>query len=174
MQDFQNAFARFLALCEHDLSAPFVCTRDALVEGRWTPLYAQFTLETERKVFGIMSTGNFTHSHEHCLFLPAEQLDEAALDELLGYIRTVRDSRVLPDSAHEFSLVSLVLVCGGAPDRAVVKRIKKLDEDVQYRAPQGGWSSVRVALVDLEGRKMYANRAGLALASRMKDALHKL
>ena len=70
--------------------------------------------------------------------------------------------------------MSLVLVTGGAPERAVTKPIKKLVEDVQYRDPQRGWSSVRVALVDLEGRKMVFNRAGTALADRMKDALQKL
>lgn len=174
MQDFESACARFLTLCEQDLKAPFVCERDALIEGRWTPLYAQFTLDTERKVFGIMPTGNSTHCHEYCVFLPVERPNEAVLDELLSYIRKVRDSRVKPDRTHEFSLVSLVLVTGGAPERAVTKPIKKLVEDVQYRDPQRGWSSVRVALVDLEGRKMVFNRAGTALADRMKDALQKL
>ncbi len=174
MQDFESACARFLTLCEQDLKAPFVCERDALIEGRWTPLYAQFTLNTERKVFGIMSTGNHTHSHEYCIFLPVERVDEAGLDELLAYLGRVRNSCVQPDHSHEFSLVSLVLVTGGAPDRAVAKRIKKLVEDVQYREPQRGWSSVRVALVDLERRKMVCNRAGTALADRMKSALQKL
>lgn len=174
MQNFESACTHFLALCEQDLKAPFVCEHDTLVEGRQIPLYAHFTLDTERMVFGIMPTGNRTHSHEYCMFFPVERLDEMMVDMFLAYACKVRDSYVQPDRAHEFSLVSLVFVTRGAPDRAVAKRIKKLVEDVQYREPQRGWSSVRVALVDLEGRKMIFNRAGTALAARMKGALQKL
>lgn len=174
MADFNDAFTRFLELAQQDMASTFVFRRDAMVAGRWVALYASFDVRGERKPFGMIPTGNFTHCFEHCVFLPAERLDETALDELLKYIAHAHDTLVQPDGVHEFSLVSLVLATHGALTREMLKKIKKYQLDKRYKKPQNGWSSVRLAVADLEHGTVAANRAGSALADRLKPTLQKM
>lgn len=174
MNDFSGAMGRFLQCAQTDMNKTFHITRDALVAGRWVPLEAWFDVEGERKPFGILPTGNFTHCFEYCLFLPAEQLGAAELAAFLDFALRAHDELVDPNEQHEFTIVSLVLLTAGPVDRAALRRLKRFSCERQYKRPQQGWSSVRVAAVDLEGRTIVSNRFGSALADRLKPTLARL
>lgn len=173
MKSFDETFERLLLAVEADMGEPFTLRRDAMVAGRWVALTARFGLDGERRIFGLISTGSSTHCHEICLFLPAETLDDAALDGLLAYIEQVHEQEVRPDAAHEFTMVSLVIAAGSV-DAKQQKRIKKYSFEKRYKKPQNGWSTTRLAVVDLSNDKIYANLAGTALRDRLLPSMKKL
>lgn len=173
MTDFNALFSRLLDLIEQDMQKDFTVRRDALIEGRWVALDASFDLESERKPLGLIPTGFVTHCHERCLFIPAEHLTADDLAQALDYITRVHDNLVVPDSNHEFSLFSLVLVTDHF-DRALHKQLKKYTHDVQHDPPLRGWSTVRVAVVDLPAGTVFTNKLGAPLGDRMKATLKRL
>ena len=117
-----------------------------------------------------MPTGSTTHAHEYRLLFAAPDLEEAALDGWWTYAAEAEDALVQADAQHSFSLVSLILVTGPA-DKALQKKIKKLSAERHYEGEQGGWSTIRLAVVDLVGRKVYANVAGDPLKGILKPFL---
>lgn len=173
MTDFSKQFERMLDLAEADMRKDFTLRRDALVEGRWIALDASFDLEGERKPFGLIPTGVKTHCHERCLFMPAESLTEEGLEEALDFITRVHDNLVNANQTHEFSLFSLVLVTDRF-DRSLHKRLRKYAHDKRHQAPSRGWSSVRVAVVDLSAGTILTNKLGAPLGDRLKPTVQKL
>lgn len=173
MADFSSLFDRLLDLAEQDMRPHFSLQRDTLVEGRWVALEAFFDLDGERKTFGLIPTGRRTHCHERCLFIPIEHLTEEDLAEALSYITRVHDHLVAPDKTHEFSLFSLVIVSDGV-DKKLRKPLHKYIHDVRHKPPHAGWSSVRVAVVDLPRGTVRTNHMGAALGDRLKPTLEKL
>ena len=65
-------------------------------------------------------------------------------------------------------MVSLILVAGEV-DKAVIRKLKGKTSELRYDKPNAGWSSLRVALVDLESRKIHVNRMGAPLRDLIKD-----
>ena len=173
MTDFSKLFERLLELAEEDMRKDFTLRRDALVEGRWIALVAYFDLEGERKPFGLIPTGVKTHCHERCLFMPAEGLTGEDLEEALNFISRVHDNLVDANQTHEFSLFSLVLVTDHF-DRTLHKRLKKYAHDVRHRSPARGWSSVRVAVVDLSAGTILTNKLGAPLGDRLRQTVQQL
>src|SRR5699024_12401798 len=48
---------------------------------------------------------------------------------------------------HLFTLISVVLVCREC-DPAALRRLRRYASEVNYRAPESGWSSIRLAVVE--------------------------
>ncbi|MGE4547934.1 MAG: hypothetical protein AB7C89_00105 [Intestinibacillus sp.] len=173
MTDFSALFEQLLNAAEEDMRKDFTTRRDTLVEGRWIALDASFDLEGERKPFGLIPTGVKTHCHERCLFIPMQELTGEGLEEALDYITRVHDNLVEADQLHEFSLFSLVLVTDHF-DHSLHKRVKKYAHDVRHQAPARGWSSVRVAVVDLSAGTILTNKLGDTLGDRLRPTVKRL
>lgn len=174
MSNFSERFARFLDIAQEDMAKGFQFQRDAMVAGRWVAMKAWFDLANERKVLGLVPTGNITHSFEYCMFIPVEKLDGEKLEEFLSYITQAHNTLVHPDSEHEFTMVSLVIATDGPFERELNKRIRDFSLEVHYKPPKNGWSTVRVAAVDLAHGKITVNRLGSALADRLKPTVKRL
>lgn len=172
MQSFEQKFEHLLTAIESDMHDPFSLHRDAMVAGRWVALDASFGLNAERRIFGMVPTGNMSHCQETCLFLPFETLTLSTLEEQQRYAARVVEETVQPDATHEFSMVSLVLATN-AMDKALQKPIKKYTHDIRYALPQRGWASVRLAIIDLSDGKIYANLAGSSLRDRLLPSVKK-
>lgn len=171
--DFEAAFARLLEGAAQDMQKDFAIQRDTLVEGRWVAMEARFDMTFERKPFGLIPTGNMTHSHEVCLFVPVPTLDEAQLTQLLEYLSRVQDTQVQLDKWHEFTMVTLVIATEQM-DRALVKPLRRHHDQREYPAPNTGWSLARVAVIDLTARKAHVNADGKPVADRMSATLKRL
>lgn len=168
---FNAAYPNLLKAVEKDMPADFEFSRDALIAGRWVALAARFDVISERKLFGIMPTGNKTHCHELCLFMPTPALDEPHFTDLTEYFKMVQKIEIQLDRAHEFTMFSFVLLTDTRPSAALQKKIRTFTDERKY---QFGWSSARIVVADLQTHKMYHNKFGAPVAERLRTSLKHL
>lgn len=164
----------FSALCAKAAAAlpePFTVAENATVCGREVPLYAQFHIESERKMFGIMETGNRNHCHEYRCLFSVSALTEEAAGSYCDFARTMQETLIAPDRCHEFSIVSIALVCDRI-DKEGARLLKKYRSYTRYATPANGWSEVRLAALETASGKAFANVAGAPLVDWLRIAAH--
>ena len=101
-------------------------------------------------------------THEYRLLFAVPSLDEQTLDDWWKYAQQVSAELVKPDENHDFSLLSVILAAGEI-DKSVLKKLKKLSDERKYQSGKHGWSSIRLAVVDLDTHKVHTNRMGDSL-----------
>ena len=163
----------FIALCdrmEQGQDRVFASRRNAAVAGRMAALVSEMNMTEERKILGIMSTGMTSHAHEYRLLFAAPTLDAAGLADWWRYALDAEQALVQADERHSFSLVSVVLVAERV-EKEAAKRLKRLSAERKYGA--NGWSSIRFAVVEIGGGKVYTNREGETLRGILLPFLQK-
>ncbi|MGM9611870.1 MAG: hypothetical protein ACI3XZ_00050 [Butyricicoccus sp.] len=168
VSNFSENFIEFVNRVEQALPKQFVPVRMTEHNGRVAALTAEYSISEKRKLMGIMPTGSTSHCHEFRLLYAVPTMDLAALEDWWEFARGVQREIVPVDPLHEFSMVSLILVSGEV-DKAVIRKLKGKASELRYDKPNAGWSSVRIALVDLESRKIHVNRMGAPLRDLIKD-----
>ena len=167
--NFPESFVSFCSRVEQSLPHQFSCARMTDYCGRIAALSAEFSTSEKKKLMGLMPTKQITHCHEFRLVYAVPVMDLPALEDWWEFARQVQHEIVPADPTHEFSMVSLILVSGQV-DPAAVKKLKNRASELRYTAPgTSGWSSVRVALVDLDRRKVHINRMGGPLRELIKN-----
>lgn len=171
MEQFTTDFIALRDRMEAALPAAFSeRERGVIIADHGCALAAGFSLKGERKMFGIIGTGSFTHSHEERLLFSAPGLTAGDLPAWRDYAARVVKERIHLDRAHEFSIFSFILVTDHA-DRALIRGLKKLDIQAQYSEPNAGWSHTRCLLIDLGAKKMYPSPLGKPLVELMRGLL---
>ncbi len=89
-------------------------------------------------------------------------LDEQTLDDWWKYAQRGQRRAGKPDENHDFFAVSVILAAGET-DKSVLKKLKKLSDERKYQSGKHGWSSIRLAVVDLDTHKVHTNRMGDSL-----------
>lgn len=169
--NFPTYFASWRDAIEQSLDNVFEHTRNVSVADRLTALHAWFDSNTELKMLGIIPVGGPpVHSHEHRLLFAVPHFDRAALDDWWNYAKEVQKTLVQPDAAHQFTLISIILVCDTA-DPSALSRLRWRASEVTYRKPQNGWSSIRFAVINAASGKITSNRAGAPLADLLRTAI---
>ena len=169
--DFSAAFVALRDRMEQGQDTAFASRRNAEVAGRTAALVSEMNMAEERKILGMMPTGATSHAHEYRLLFAAPGLDAARLEDWWRYALDAEALLVQPDERHTFSLVSLVLAVENAP-RETVKRLRRLSAERKYgRNGSCGWSSIRVALLDLGSGQVHTNRAGDMLRDVLRPFL---
>ena len=165
--DFSTEFVALRERIVQEQDKAFVCKQNVEVAGRVAALVSTFDSVAQRKLLGVVPTGGSSHAHEYRLLFAVPTLDETTLDDWWEYALQVEQALVQPDLGHDFSLVSVILATG-AVSRPVQKKLRKLASERQYKGAQAGWSSVRIAVVGLEGRDIHTNRMGDSLKNILK------
>ena len=165
--DFSTEFVALRDRIVQEQDKAFVCKQNIEVAGRVAALVSTFDSIAQRKLLGVVPTGGSSHAHEYRLLFAVPTLDETALEDWWEYALQVEQALVQPDMGHDFSLVSVILVTGSV-SRPVQKKLRKLASERQYKGAQAGWSSVRIAVVGLEGRDIHTNRMGDSLKNILK------
>lgn len=160
--DFSAAFVALRDRIAAGQDPSFVSEQNRPVSGRTAALVSTLTVSQERKLMGIMPMGSSGHAHEYRLLFAAPTLDETGLADWWDYAAQVEQTLVEPDAAHDFSIVSLILVTEQA-SRPVQKKLKRLSGGRRFEKPQAGWSTIGVAVVDLTARRVYTNSMGSSL-----------
>lgn len=160
--DFSTDFITLRDRMAAGQDGQFVSRVNTEVCGKMAALYSALGLDAERKILGLVPTGGKSHAHEYRLLFAAPALDEAQLDGWWDYIRQVENELVRPDADHVFSMVSLILVAEQT-DKKLQKKLRRLAAERKFDKPAAGWSSVRIAVVDLAAHKIYTNRLGETL-----------
>lgn len=169
IENFSERFIDIVNQIEKELPEPFQKQRMVDYDGNIAALSANFALSEEKKWLGIMSTGRSTHCHEFRLVFACPILDADELTKWWDFL-CIQQSKLIPvDKDHEFSLVSLILVCGNISDIAI-KNIKKLDNQLKYnKTGQSGWSNARMVAIDLSTQKIFASKTGDMLRDTLKN-----
>lgn len=168
-EDFSTKFIKIVKQIEDNLPNEFQKQHMINYDGKISPLCASFSLNEEKKWLGMLSTGKTTHCHEYRLVYSEPQLDVNKLKNWWDFLCNQQKKLIPVDSFHEFSLVSLILICGSADDESL-KTLKKLDNRLQYnQINQNGWSNARLAVINLEKNKIYASKSGDSLVSTLKN-----
>lgn len=173
--DFYTRAAEYLDAFQTDMKRDFHLIPNAEYGDRRFPLYGVFELEETSTV--ISKKGKSVFSYEFCYFDTCEHLDE---DSVLHYCAILDDmaARYVPwtDRRHAFSMLSMVVLTDGAPDRGLQKRIRKFKhEEMRKRESEGfGWCSARLCIVDLSTGTCCTNSHGKALENRVKQTVQKL
>lgn len=165
--DFSTEFVALRDRLLQGQDKAFVSTVNAAVAGRIAALTSTFDITAQRKLLGLVPTGSSSHAHEYRLLFAVPELDEAALADWWDYALQAEQALVQPDANHEFSMVSVILATGSVP-RPVQKKLRRLSSERQYKGAQAGWSSLRMAVVGLEGHEVYTNRMGESLKNILK------
>lgn len=166
--DFSTEFVALRDRLVRTQHKSFVSEQNVEVVGRVAALYSTFSIKSERRVLGLMPTGNAGHAHEYRMLFAEPRLDEDSLTDWWEYAREVERTLVKPDATHDFSIVSLVLVTQTA-DRAVQKKLRRLSAERQFAGGKQGWSSIHFAVVDLSEHKIYTNRLGGTLKNILQQ-----
>lgn len=169
VSNFSERFIDFVNRVEQDLPKQFKPVRMAEHNGRIAALTAEYSVNEKKKLMGLMPTGTTSHCHEYRLLYAVPSMDLAALEDWWEFARGLQQEIVPVDPLHEFSMVSLILIAGEV-EKDAIRKLKGKTSELRYDKPNAGWSSVRVAVVDLDTRKIHVNRMGAPL----RDILKKL
>lgn len=170
MNDFATAFltlrGRMLQAWQQDLKIE----QNTTVCGQPTALHCWFDNVKEIMLFGMMQTGETSHSHERRLLVTAPVLDEAAWAHWWQYAQQLQDTLVDASEGHGFTYISLIIACGQV-DKSVEKGLRKCNRDIVYEGDQHGTSTLRLCIVDLSRKKCFCNRMGGTLGDMIKPLL---
>ncbi|MDR1619371.1 MAG: hypothetical protein LBS18_01715 [Clostridiales bacterium] len=133
--------------------------------------YAHFTQRMEKYVLVHRSKLYATESNEHVFFVHDRRLDEATWEAEKSFITQAERDYVIPHSEHMYSYMSLVLLCESIDDK-VKKLIKRFSFTRNYRFTLHGYSTVRVAALDLSDETIVTNRRGKGMKKVLENALH--
>lgn len=175
MMDLYTTAARYLDAFQADMKRDFRLIPNAEYADRRFPLYAM--LEIEENATLLMKNGKSVFSYEFCYFDVCEHLDEDAVRYYCGVLNDIAESYVpWTDPTHGFSMLSMVVLVDGAPDRALQKFIRKYKHEETRRRPKDGygWCSCRLCVVDMTDGTCYTNRHGSALGSRTGAAARRV
>lgn len=79
-------------------------------------------------------------------------------------------ARVDPNPNHQFSLISVFILCDAiAPDAAA--QLKKTKYHKEYKPAGSGWTDLRLAAIETGGKARVANAMGKSLLQIYKSAL---
>lgn len=169
LSDFPNRFINIVNKIEKNIPDTFEKKRMVNYDGNIAALSANFTINQEKKWLGIMPTGKTTHCHEFRLVYSCPILDLDNLKKWWNFICNQQEKLIPVDENHEFSFVSLILVCSNVNDD-VIKIIKKLDNEIKYNKDnENGWSNARMIAIDLENQKIYTSKNGDMLRDTIKN-----
>lgn len=165
--DLYSTATRYLDAFQADMKRDFRLIPNAEYADRRFPLYAM--LELEETATLLRKNGKSVFSYEFCYFDVCEHLNE----DTVSYYCSVLDdmaAKYVPwdEPTHGFSMLSMVVLVDGAPDRALQKRVRKYKHEETRKRPKDGygWCSCRLCIVDMSDGNCYTNRHGSALGNR--------
>lgn len=166
--DFSERFIALRDKIEASLDPRFSLSRGVDCSGKMAALRAEFHTKEVRKLMGLMPTSRTTHCHEFRMLFAAPVLSERTFPDWWDFAVKLLNDLVPVDPFHEFTMISVILVTDEA-DKAVVKQLKRKEYEPRYASPDTGWSSLRIAVVDLSARKIHVNRMGGPLRDVLKS-----
>lgn len=144
-----------------------------IIGGITFPAYGYFYSHVEKFVLTRNTNMWSSDSYEHVLFMTKDTYtveDVSKMKKLvLDYVepQLVRGGEELPPPNHMYSYMSVILLSEKAPDKDVIKAVKRLSYDKGYQMNMRGYSQIQICLVSMEDEKVYHNFA----ASKKKKIL---
>lgn len=127
--------------------------------GRLFPGYAEFHGHGEQYVLVKRAKLWEVDSHEYLFFDTVERLDTERLGQDIQYMQEHALTKVKPQPNHMSSNLSLVVIADSVDDDAA-RLLKKTRFRKNFKLGLEGWTDLRLAAVDLTGRRVITNGAG--------------
>ncbi len=144
----------------------FDVERDHRFAGRAFPGYAEFHSSASQYVLVKRAKLWEASSHEYLFFWPTARLTEAELNDLLHFMAREALAKVQLAPDHMCSYLSLVVVADGV-DEAVPRLVRRARFRKSFSFGLKGWADMRVAVVDLSARRVWANTQGKPLVETL-------
>lgn len=133
--------------------------------------YAHFVQRMEKYVLVQRAKLYATESFEHVFIVHASNLSEEVWEAEKTFIINAESDYVAPHSEHMYSYMTLILLCDHI-DEAVKHKIKRLRYTKNYHMALHGYSTVRVAALDISNDMIITNAQGKELRKVLDNALH--
>ncbi len=136
--------------------------------------YGYFYSHVEKFILTKNTNMWSSDSYEHILFHTYEQLSINDVEDmkhiLLDYVepKLVLKGEELPPPNHMYSYMTAIFISQKAPDKEVIKAIKRYSYDKGYQMSMRGYSQIQMCLVSLEDEKIYHNFASHAKKKILK------
>lgn len=153
LNDLESALERVL----ENYQEPHTVRRGAIVAGETVPAVAELTCEQERTVFGIRMPANAkvqmgsTFARTFTLLFVQDVFDEACARRVISIIEAFEEPRRAVEQNHTFTFFDGIILTRSLQDAAATRIIRKFALRPNYTA---GWGVVRIAVIDVVGRKM--------------------
>ena len=148
----------------------FTITRPHCFAGNEIPAYAYFTQKIEKYILVRRAQLYAIETNEHVFIMDAKELTPAVWEREKQRLLQAEKDYVRPNRDHMCSFITLVLLCGSI-DTGVQKEIQRLRYTKYYKAGIWGYSTVRVAAIDLTREKFVLNRQAKVIRKVMERAL---
>ena len=148
----------------------FSHTQNIELCNRMVALHSTVCIRTKAKILGVIETKGTVYSTEQRVLVLVPELTAETLEDWYNYGKQLMDELIVPKDGHQFSMMSLLLVCPAISPK-VGRSLKRLCYDPKYQDGLFGWASLRLAAADLSSDKVYTNRIGAPLANILKTAL---
>lgn len=144
----------------------FDVERDHCFAGRVFPGYAEFHSSASRYVLVKRAKLWEASSHEYLFFWPTACLTETELNDLLHFMTHEALAKVQLAPDHMCSYLSLVVVADGV-DEAVPRLVRRARFRKNFAFGLKGWADMRLVVVDLSARRVWANTQGKPLVETL-------
>lgn len=128
-------------------------------EGKTFPGYAEFHTYGEQYVLVKRAKLWEVESHEYLFFQTVDTLNETDVNDWVEFMCEHGIKKAKPQPNHMSSNITLVLIADSTNDDAV-QAVKKARFRKNFKLGLEGWADLKLALVDLSGRRIVANGAG--------------
>lgn len=134
---------------------------------RIVPAYAHFVERTSKG--SQKAKSGYLEFFEHVFFVYDSVLSSKVWEYEIGFIKGAERDYVLPRREHVRSYMTLVLIS----DRIsgdIKDKIKRLHHKKNYKLSFHGYSTVRVAAIELSTNEVFANRQAKGLKPLLEQA----
>ena len=127
--------------------------------GRTFPGYAEFHSHGEQYVLVKRAKLWEVDSHEYLFFDTVERLDAEQVSQNIQFMQEKGLEKVTPQPNHMSSNLILVVIADEVDDDAA-RLLKKTRFRKNFKLGFEGWTDLRLAAIDLSGRRVVTNGAG--------------
>lgn len=134
------------------------------------PAYAHYRQRTERYMLSKKAQLYATEIDEHVFFVHIPYLDKTTWETEKNLVINAERDYVVPHSEHMYSYITLILLCDGL-DNQITGDIRKLRYTKNYKFSLHGYSTVRIAVLDIKSGSIFTNSRGKELRKVLEYAL---
>lgn len=143
-----------------DIYQPYV------IHGKEYPAYGYFFSHVEKYILVREANMWSSDSYEHILFIEAEEVNQALIDEAYGVVQDymepvlVRKGEDMPAPGHMYSYLTVSIIAQKPLSKEMKKAIKRFKFEKGYRFNMRGFSQAHIVCTTLEDEKVYTNYVG--------------
>lgn len=143
-----------------DIYQPYV------IHGKEYPAYGYFFSHVEKYILVREANMWSSDSYEHILFIEAEEVNQALIDEAYGVVQDymepvlVRKGEDMPAPGHMYSYLTVSIIAQKPLSKEMKKAIKRFKFEKGYRFNMRGFSQAHIVCATLEDEKIYTNYVG--------------